>query len=1035
MNRLLVLLFCIVLGNVSAQESMQVQRCADIDRRVPINNIFIDENNNKWVADNEGLFLVQSPEFAKTVDIATSKWSLLSAPDGNMELDIDKESLQRLMGNSFANISTAHIAPSKTELWIGTTGGGLFHFKVNPGLELIKNFTSKNSKLRSNNIQTLYIDSTEKLYAGTDDGLFAKKGRKEFLYNKGYDVTAIANFNNNIWVIADGEVLEVDDKGYFYEMDIDTKQLEGELVDIDFDSKGRLWIASEVVTRYNLETEYYDQFGPAEYFTSQLVSCVTIDSDDAAWIGTKDKGVYFIGRTSSLNATIVIKDLLSCESNAKNASLQVRATGGQPPYSFKWDKGLKGENPKGLGPDTYTVTVTDKNGETAKANKTINDPRLDVSVYMVNEASLGRGKDGQAEIKVTGGNNNFTFLWDNGETTKIATKLTAGEHKVTITDKGSCSTTVTVNITEKLAPLSVTLEERNPITCNGTATGAIEAIVNGGEGPYSFKWDNANGKDNKAVDLAAGNYQITISDSKGSTATTTITLNEPDRLTVSVKVKAPATTNNSDGKAVAKGTGGTGKYSYKWDNGEVTDVASKLPSGNRNILITDENGCTANQDFVITEDILSLEVDVITVDKIKCAGDNTAVLTADISGGKPPFTYHWSNNAGSAESANGLVAGEYTLTVTDAKGTTATATHSVKEPKPLTAVVELKAPASTNNSDGTAHVKAEGGTGKYTYRWATNETTATASKLNAGTHTVNVTDENGCSTSAEVNMTENILAMSAQIKQTQKIKCAGENSAALEVMVKGGKPPFKYQWSDASINGEKGNQLAAGEYQLTVTDAAENSTTTKITINEPQPLTVVIEKNIPASSARAKDGRASIAVEGGNSPYSYAWDNGEATDQNRKLTVGNHSVTISDANNCKATAEFETLQKLIPELRAGRMSNGQILQVPLIAFEADSTDVLTSSYPTLNEISVFLQQNPSIKIEVGGHTNNIPEHEFCDRLSKLRAKSVADYIISKGISADRVVYNGYGKRKPKYSNNYKEGRAKNQRVEIKILSL
>ncbi len=1035
MNKLLVLFFCIVYGNVLAQEAMQVQRCADIDRRVPINNIFIDDSNNKWVADKEGLFLAQSPEFAKTVDIATDKWSLLSAPDGNMELNLDKESLQRLMGNSFASISTAHVMPSKKELWIGTTGGGLFQFKVNPGLALIKKFTSGNSKLKSNNIHTLHIDATGKLYAGTDDGLFAKKGSKESLYNKGFDVTAIANYHNDIWVIADGEILEVDSKGNFYEMEIDPRKMEGDLVDIDFDSQGRLWIASEVVTRYNLETEYYDLFGPAEEFTSQRVMCITVDGDDAAWVGTTDKGVYFIGRSSSLNATVIIKDLLACEANAKNASLQVRATGGQPPYTFKWGKGLKGENPKGLGPGTYTVTVTDKNGETTKANKTINDPRLNVSVTMVKEASLGGGKDGQAEIKITGGNNNFTFLWDNGETQKIATKLTGGQHTVTITDKGSCSTTATVNITEKLAPLSVMLEQSNPITCNGTATGAIEAIANGGEGPYTYKWGNAKGKDNTAVGLAAGNYQITVSDSKGSTATTNITLEEPSQLTVAVKIKAPATTNNADGKAVAKGDGGTGKYSYKWDNGEGTDTASKLPAGNRNVVITDENGCKANQDFAITEDILTLEVDVIIDGKIKCAGDDTAVLKADISGGKPPFKYQWSNNAGSAESANGLVAGEYGLTVTDAKGTTATTTVSVKEPKSLTAFIEVKAPASTNNADGTALVKADGGTGKYTYRWKNKETTATASKLNAGTHSVQVSDEQGCTTSAEVKMTENILAMSAQIEQTQEIKCAGENAAALAVTVKGGKSPFTYEWSDARINGEKGSQITAGTYQVTVTDAAGNSATTKIEIKEPEQLTVVIKKNISASGADAKDGRASAVVEGGLPPYSYAWNNGETTERAKKLAVGEHSVTVSDANDCKATVKFEVLQKLIPALTAGRLRNGQILQVPLIAFKADSTDVLASSYPTLDEIAVFLQQNPSVKIEVGGHTNNIPEHDFCDRLSTLRAKSVADYIIDKSIVADRVVHKGYGKRKPKYSNDLKDGRAKNQRVEIKILSL
>ena len=729
MNKLLIILFCVVFGNLRAQEAMEVQRCADIDRRVPINNIFIDGTNNKWVADNQGLFLAQSPEFAKTIDIPGDKWSLLSSPDGNMELNLDKEKLQQLMGDNFSQISTAHIAPSKKELWIGTTSGGLFQFKVNPGLELLKNLNSSNSKLKSNNIHTLYIDPVGKIYAGTDDGLFAKKGSKESLYSKGFDVTAIATYNNKIWVIADGEVLEVDKKGDFYEMEIDARKVEGNLVDIDFDSEGRLWIASEVVTRYNLETEYYDLFGPAEEFTSQDVMCITIDGDDAAWVGTKDKGVYFIGRSSSLNAAVVIKDLLACEANAKDASLQVRATGGEPPYSYEWDNGLKGENPKGLGPGTYAVTVTDKSGKTAKANKTINDPRLSVSVNMIKEASLGGGKDGQAEIKISGGNNNFTFLWDNGETKKTATKLSGGNHVVTITDKGSCSTTETVNITEKLAPLSVSLEQTIPINCNGTTSGAIEATPNGGEGPYTYKWAGAKGTSKKAAGLPAASYQITVTDSKGNTATSDITLDEPSKLTVSVKVKAAATTNNADGKAVAKGAGGTGKYTYKWDHGESSDLASKLPAGARNVTATDENGCTATQKFDITEDILTLKVEVITEAKIKCAGDNTAALRADVSGGKSPFKYQWSNNAGTSESAKGLAAGDYQLTVTDVEGTAVTTTISVKAPKPLSASIEVKSAASTNNSDGKAFAKATGGTGKYTYRWKNSETSATASKL------------------------------------------------------------------------------------------------------------------------------------------------------------------------------------------------------------------------------------------------------------------------------------------------------------------
>ena len=89
----------------------------------------------------------------------------------------------------------------------------------------------------------------------------------------------------------------------------------------------------------------------------------------------------------------------------------------------------------------------------------------------------------------------------------------------------------------------------------------------------------------------------------------------------------------------------------------------------------------------------------------------------------------------------------------------------------------------------------------------------------------------------------------------------------------------------------------------------------------------------------------------------------------------------------------------------------------------------------MNEVYELLVRNPNVIIEVGGHTNNIPDHDYCDKLSRARAKAVADYLVKKGISTSRIKYRGYGKRKPMTTNETKAGRTKNQRVEIKILSL
>jgi len=83
----------------------------------------------------------------------------------------------------------------------------------------------------------------------------------------------------------------------------------------------------------------------------------------------------------------------------------------------------------------------------------------------------------------------------------------------------------------------------------------------------------------------------------------------------------------------------------------------------------------------------------------------------------------------------------------------------------------------------------------------------------------------------------------------------------------------------------------------------------------------------------------------------------------------------------------------------------------------------------------FLKEYIDVSVEIGGHTNGTPPHKYCDKLSKERAKAVAQYLVRKGIPANRLKYKGYGKRKPIANNLTKEGRIKNQRVEIKILKI
>lgn len=118
-----------------------------------------------------------------------------------------------------------------------------------------------------------------------------------------------------------------------------------------------------------------------------------------------------------------------------------------------------------------------------------------------------------------------------------------------------------------------------------------------------------------------------------------------------------------------------------------------------------------------------------------------------------------------------------------------------------------------------------------------------------------------------------------------------------------------------------------------------------------------------------------------------------------------------------------------------QMKTGTTIRIDKIYFKADSSEMSSTSFTAVDEIVSFLQQNPDIVIEVGGHTNNIPKDLYCDSLSSSRARNVANYIVKKGILPSRVKYKGYGKRVPVETNSTSEGRKRNQRVEVKILSM
>ena len=135
-----------------------------------------------------------------------------------------------------------------------------------------------------------------------------------------------------------------------------------------------------------------------------------------------------------------------------------------------------------------------------------------------------------------------------------------------------------------------------------------------------------------------------------------------------------------------------------------------------------------------------------------------------------------------------------------------------------------------------------------------------------------------------------------------------------------------------------------------------------------------------------------------------------------------------------ATEPVERKSKLLNKTRED-LQKGSILQIENLFFDADSAVIKPISYETLVGIYDFLEENQDVVVEIGGHTNSTPPHSYCDDLSRRRAEAVVAFLSERGITENRLVATGYGKRKPKFPNNTPANRRKNQRVEIKILSI
>lgn len=268
------------------------------------------------------------------------------------------------------------------------------------------------------------------------------------------------------------------------------------------------------------------------------------------------------------------------------------------------------------------------------------------------------------------------------------------------------------------------------------------------------------------------------------------------------------------------------------------------------------------------------------------------------------------------------------------------------------------------------------------------------------------------------------------------VLCPGSKTGSIKVSASGGTRPYAYKWNVPGLIGNAVMTLGAGLYEVTVTDKLQNTAVASIELSSPDPIVIEMIANNRVNNPDKPDGSVIVKISGGAGNYNYLWSNGLTTQNLTGARSGQYSLNVKDKNGCMATAGFNVKrEKFIPDLEISKITLGQKLRVNELNFVADSATITQENFDILEEVYEFLVANPTVVVEIGGHTNTIPPHEYCDQLSNARAKKVAEFLYERGIAKSRITYKGYGKREPLTESTSAQGRQKNQRVEIKILQM
>ncbi|MEO0775300.1 MAG: SdrD B-like domain-containing protein [Bacteroidota bacterium] len=347
----------------------------------------------------------------------------------------------------------------------------------------------------------------------------------------------------------------------------------------------------------------------------------------------------------------------TCEVS-NNGVLEAIAFNGVPGYTYAWSSGQTTAQATGLGVGTYTVTVTDTQGCTATATGTVELHPEGIWLMTSAIAACEGSNSGVAIVSAMLGTEPYSYLWDDGQTTKEATGLAPGSYTVTVTDALGCQATATVDV--PAGPAISLFTTASFETCTGSQDATATVIASNGTPPYTYLWSDGQTTD-IAVGLSVGTYGVTVTDANGCSAEASQTVElSPEGLWIMTS-STDADCGENNGTAYVGVMTGVPPYTYLWSNGAMVPDPTGLAAGTYTVTVTDSNGCTAEGSVTVNSLGDQLTVSVMGTN-VTCDSNGTA--TAFVTGGTGFYSYAWSNGETTPTIVD-LSPGTYTVDVTD----------------------------------------------------------------------------------------------------------------------------------------------------------------------------------------------------------------------------------------------------------------------------------------------------------------------------------------------------------------------------------